>query len=157
MGETARGRNRIMRSKIAIISVILLVAVLGGAHVLFGGAQNPASYGNANQEASEVSMISLIANPEKYDGKLVRVVGVGRIEFEGNSLYFSKADHDNNITKNALWMNPDYEALQAEENELQKLNGKYVLIEGVFNSGNQGHFGMYSGAVERITRYALLQ
>ena len=37
---------------------------------------------SANQYAKDVTMIQLIATPEKYDGQLVRVIGVGNLEFE---------------------------------------------------------------------------
>lgn len=111
------------------------------------------SYGNANQDAIYVSILNLIATPEKYDGKLVRVMGVGNIKFEGNAIYLSKGDYKNSITKNALWVDPDYKSLQTTESELEKMNGKYVLIEGIFNSGKKGHFSLFSGTIEKVSRY----
>ncbi len=41
-----------------------------------------------------VSLINLIATPEKYNGKWVRVIGVARFEFEGDALFLSKSDYD---------------------------------------------------------------
>jgi hypothetical protein len=43
--------------------------------------------GQSQTEPLHVSLIQLIANPEKYDGKQVAVVGFLRLEFEGNALY----------------------------------------------------------------------
>jgi len=38
---------------------------------------------------------------------------------------------------------------------LKKSNGKYVLVEGIFNSKKKGHFDRYSGTIDNITRYEL--
>jgi len=35
------------------------------------------------QQPTDVTLIQLIANPEKFDGKLIRVIGFLRLEFEG--------------------------------------------------------------------------
>ena len=82
-----------------ILSVLITLAVAFG--VLFGikiyqdkqvepgysETQNP-----ANQSAKDVTMIQLIAAPEKYDGQLVRVIGVGNLAFESNCISLSKED-----------------------------------------------------------------
>ena len=36
------------------------------------------------EDPADVSLIQLIANPQMFDGKLVRVIGFLRLEFEGN-------------------------------------------------------------------------
>ena len=113
------------------------------------------AYGNVSKSATEVSLINLIATPEKYDGKSVRVVGVGNINFESNGLYLSEEDYKKCVTKNAVWLDIDEKKLSAAYADLKQLNGNHILIEGVFNCGKTGHFGRYSGAVENITRYEL--
>jgi hypothetical protein len=111
------------------------------------------AYGNIAQDAIEVSIINLIATPEIYDGKLVRVIGIGKVKFESNGLYLSKEDYKKAVTKNALWIDVDEERLGITYENLQKSNGKHVLIEGIFNSRGKGHFDRYSGAIEKITRF----
>jgi hypothetical protein len=37
-------------------------------------------------------MIQLIANPQAWDGKHVRVIGFLRLEFEGDALYLHRED-----------------------------------------------------------------
>jgi hypothetical protein len=37
----------------------------------------------------------------------------------------------------------------------ETLNMHYVLLEGVFSSGDRGHEGMWSGSVKRIRRAEL--
>lgn len=111
------------------------------------------AYGTVSKETVEVSLINLIATPEKYDGKLVRVVGVGNINFESNGLYLSKEDYKKCVTKNAVWLDIDEGKLSTTYANLKQSNGKYILIEGVFDSKKMGHFDRYSGTVENITRY----
>jgi hypothetical protein len=108
-----------------------------------------------NDNIKSVSLMQLIVNPEKYHGELVRVIGVSRIEFEGDSVWFTKEHYKHNAYMNSLWIEPDYDALGATRQQLEQLNGKYVLMEGVFNKDNHGHLGMYSGALEKITRFQL--
>jgi hypothetical protein len=52
------------------------------------------------------SLIALIARPELYDGKVVRVIGFVRFEFEGNALYLSRLDYENAVSRNGLWIDP---------------------------------------------------
>lgn len=98
-----------------------------------------------------VSIIDLIANREQYDGKQVLVIGFLRLRFEGNGLFLSSEDFDNNITKNGIWI-----ALKPAEAEAnQHLSGHYVIIEGTFNGHEFGHRGSWSGVIEKITRIEL--
>jgi hypothetical protein len=100
-------------------------------------------------EIPEVSLIQLIATPDKFDGKRVMVVGVSEIEFEGNALYLHKEDRDLSLYKNALWLEvpKDKEALWKAH------SSKYVLVVGTFRAGNLGHEDMFSGALEGIIRF----
>jgi hypothetical protein len=96
-----------------------------------------------------VSMIQLISTPRDFDGKRIIVMGVPRIEFEGNALYLHKEDFDHALTKNALWLT----ATGDEESAWKALEGQYVLVEGTFSAQNTGHFGLFSGAIRNITRF----
>lgn len=105
-----------------------------------------------NQDAKEVSIIQLISNPEKYDGELVRVVGVGNLEFEGNFISLSKEDFKYG-TGNSIWIELGKGTIPYEEAE--QYNGKYVIIEGIFDKDDCGHFDMYRGSIKEINRYEL--
>jgi len=113
------------------------------------------AFGTADQKAESVSLMQLIVNPEKYHGKLVRVIGVSRIEFEGNGIWFTKEHYKHRIYKNSLWIVPDYRALDATQQQLEAYNGKYVLMEGIFNKDDHGHMGLNSGTIEKVTRFQL--
>ena len=127
----------------------------GLAAILF--ASTCYGYGDAyhGEDLYRVSLISLIATPEKYHNKKVRVIGAGRLEFEGNAICLSKDDLVYGISRNCLWTNVDPESIRSTKEKLEEFNDKYVLIEGVFNSENTGHMGMNSGGIENINRYDL--
>ena len=91
-----------------------------------------------------VSMLQLIANPEKYDGKTVGVVGFLRLEFEGNELYLHKEDYDQRITKNGIWVDLSSKVKE----DADKLDMHYVLVFGRFNAGKKGHMDLMSGSIE---------
>jgi hypothetical protein len=98
-------------------------------------------------EPEILSIINLIATPEKYDGKKVRIVGYITLYFEGTALFLHKEDLDNVITKNAVWVDISRLAIDS----LKKYNNHYVIIDGIFNSHMNGHMGVYSGSVKNIT------
>jgi hypothetical protein len=133
-----------MKLKVIILSVGYLLL----AGLCFG-------FGTANQQAESISLMQLIVNPEKYNGKLVQVIGIANIEFEDNGIFFTKEHYLNRIYKNALWIEPNYDALGATPEQLQKYNGEYVLMEGIFDMNHKGHFGAFSRALTKITRYQL--
>ena len=111
--------------------------------------------GEADHESKSVSIIQLISNPEKYDQTKVRLIGVPRLEFEGEFICLNKESYQFWVSKNCLWISPNIKAINIPYKELEKYNGKYVLIEGTFNLKNLGHGGMNSGAIENVTRYQL--
>ncbi len=93
-----------------------------------------------------VSMIELIANPEKYDAKTVLVTGFLRIEHEGDILYFSENDFVHGISKNGLWVERTPDIVR----ELEKLDSAYVIVVGTFNPRAKGHRSSTSGSIQRI-------
>src|SRR5258708_16688216 len=52
------------------------------------------------------ALVELIARPELYDGKRVRVIGFVNFEFEGNGLYVSREDWQRSINRNGVWVDP---------------------------------------------------
>ena len=100
-----------------------------------------------------ISLISLIANPEKYKGHKVRVIGFLHIEFEGDGLYINKGDYTQGISKNAVWI--DISSKHPESSKWSKISDHYVLIEGIFDSEHNGHMGMMSGSLKGVNRLEL--
>jgi len=104
------------------------------------------------KEEINVSMVKLISRPKDYDGKLVRVVGVGQVGFEANGLYLSSDDYKHHITKNALSL--AFKDGVAELDSLQVLNGQFVRVEGIFDA-DAGPFGLYSGTIRDVRIYKI--
>lgn len=100
-------------------------------------------------EVTDVSLIQLVAAPERFHGKYVRVIGFVRLEFEGNAIYLHHDDLTYGLTKNGLWLGVTDQIMKDHD----KYTDKYVLVEGTFNSQNHGHMGMNGGAIENIKRF----
>jgi len=98
-----------------------------------------------------VSMIQLIATPERFNHQLVRVEGYTSLEFEEYAIYFSRSDYEDFNTNNSLWISFGENALKSGK-ERQECKGKLVVLEGIFNAGCHGHMGSFSGCIENITR-----
>lgn len=146
------------RKLIVIISIIIIVLAVSstfGIH-LHKRSLIESGYGDspnsANMYAENVTMIELIATPEKYDGKLVRVKGVGNLEFEENCIYLSKEDRKYG-TDNCIWIGLGKRATPYEE--AIKYNGEYVILEGIFDKDDCGHMNMFCGSIKSISRYEL--
>jgi len=110
-----------------------------------------------------VPFIRLIANPAEYHGKKIRVKGVGNLSFEGTAVYLC-IDNWYYLSRDAIWVNIPQEVVdnklwyyingeRISEEEAQKYNGKYVLIEGTFDMYDVGHRGLFSGGIYDVTRF----
>ncbi|WP_347250750.1 hypothetical protein [Zoogloea sp.] len=102
----------------------------------------------AAEHPEDVSIIRLVATPEQFDGRLVRVIGYFRAEFEGDSIYLHRQDYLQGITKNGLWV--DLEGVK--RSTVNQANQGYVLLEGVFRANDHGHLGLWSGSIDRVQR-----
>lgn len=101
-------------------------------------------------------MISIIANPELYDGKNVQVCGVLHLNYEDIALYLTKEDADYIRSENALCVafsedtvtfqpenwgsfsvkNIDVHGFKTpwERERVLHLNGKAVMVNGTYNA-----------------------
>ena len=98
------------------------------------------------------SLITLIARPEDFDGKRVRVIGYVHFEFEGNGLYVSQDDYEHAITRNGVWIDPPLGFESDSGPTRAQRNDRYVIVEGTFSDRDRGHMGMWSGAIEHVER-----
>ena len=76
---------------------------------------------NADDEPIQVSLIRLIANPQRYDGKLVQVIGFVSLEFEGHGVFLHREDYLHNINKNGLWIDVSDEIMKKKAEFDQKV------------------------------------
>jgi len=97
----------------------------------------------------DVSLIQLIVQPEKFDGKPVRFIGFLRIEFEGDAIYLHREDFDHGISNNGVWIHIPADMTKHQKDEV---NMHYVICAGVFKASDRGHMGMFSGAIASVRR-----
>ncbi len=91
----------------------------------------------------DVSIINLIAMPEIYNGKNVRVHGVLNIEFETEYLFLTADDRRFLNIQNAIGLTiygdkSTLEALGGDYDRLCMISGSYCTIEGVFWHSEDG-------------------
>jgi hypothetical protein len=99
-------------------------------------------------QPTDVSIIQLIADPQRFDGQAIRVVGFLRLEFEGNAVYLHREDFEKSLLQNGIWI----ELTESQLRSSTKLNNGYVLIEGTFSSSEKGHLGIWPGSLQRVSR-----
>jgi hypothetical protein len=124
-----------------------LLVLVGAIAVMACTAEEPSPPVHA-AEPRDVSLVQLIANPTEYHGKLVRVIGFCRLEFEGNALYLHREDFERGIAKNAVWLSVGWPVPEPR----RQLSDEYVLVEGIFDGEARGHMSSFSGELRSITR-----
>ena len=97
-------------------------------------AHGTSHFGSANHGSLAMSVAALIATPERYDNKAVRVTGAWRYEFEGNVICLHREDLDFRLRENCPDYDLDPKMIKATRKELSQFNGRYVIIEGLFNA-----------------------
>lgn len=101
------------------------------------------------ENTKNISLIEVIANPDKYHNQHIRVIGFASLKFENQVLYISSSDYEHGISKNGVWLDIDDFA------KYRNFDEKYILIEGVFDSKSKGHLGMNTGSIKNIDRIKL--
>jgi hypothetical protein len=110
-------------------------------------AQQGYSQRNSTASAPVVSILQLISEPERFAGTTVTLIGFLRIENEGNLLYINKADYENVVLANTIWVDVTREMAEKRES----INLKYVRITGTFNVGHKLKGGFSVGGLSDIT------
>ena len=144
LSQTMKCLQRILNTTLLLVVIVCPLASGQMAGYLAKSA-NPAS-------ADHVSIVQLIANPERYDGKHIQLIGFLRIEFEGTAVYFHREDYEQGITRNALWVNIPTAMSKAQSDAV---NGQYVICLGTFDAAHHGHMGLFSGEIKNVERLQL--
>ncbi len=95
-----------------------------------------------------VSMISVISDPEIYEGKKIQVEGYLVLQHEGDILYFDHNHAHWGMRSNALWLELSKEQLIEWDNHKEN----YVSITGIFHKSVGGHFNSHTIELRDITR-----
>lgn len=105
-----------------------------------------ATHAFAAEPVEDVSLLQLIATPERFEGKVIRTVAYLRLEFEGDAVYLHREDSEKTIFKNGIWI----DVTESQRKVATKYNNSYVSIEGTFDSNGKGHFGLWAGSLKKI-------
>ena len=100
--------------------IVVLMALLLTAATVIG------------QQPLQVSLVQLIASPEKFDGKLVSVIGFLEIG-ESADLYLHEEDFKHGLRLNAVWV----ASPSAMREQTKLLDQTYVHIIGVFSNRSE--------------------
>jgi hypothetical protein len=100
----------------------------------------------------EPSFVAVLAAPERYHQKKIRLEGFLHVEFEGDAIYLSKDDADHLITRNGLWVDFDKKTFPLGPKGLKQFHRKWVLIEGVVDMNLTGHMSGWTAGIKEIDR-----
>ncbi len=99
------------------------------------------------EHLKSVSMIELIANPEKFDGKRVFVEGFLHFEFEGNALYFHEEDYRGGLWQNGVSLG----VTPAQQKQYAVCESRNCFVVGTFHAIKSGYGSLWSGHLNDIT------
>lgn len=105
-------------------------------------------------EYEGVSLINLIATPERFEQRKVAVSGWLSLELENMSLCIADRVPSR---KECLWIEFEHQNQSREEfekqlNQWKQHDKRLVMVHGTFDKSNKGHFGAWSGALDKIIR-----
>lgn len=99
-----------------------------------------------------VSVVALIATPEKYDGEIVQITGFARIGPEEAAIYLSKDDAKYSNTANSIWIE-----ISESSDDRYTYDAKWIFVEGTFRNSAGGHLNQSPTFIENITRIELVR
>lgn len=96
-----------------------------------------------------VSLVRLLATPERYDGRRVRVSGFLTLGFEDLGVHLDENAYEAGLRMNALWLDPPN---WLTPTATRKLNRRYGEVAGTFDASEHGHMGVYAAALTDLRR-----
>ena len=103
---------------------------------------------NSTEEATDISLIQLIANPEKFEGKPVSVIGYyhsgGSPFHEYSALFLHKEDFDQRNTDNSLWISLT---------KGPEIKDGYMRITGIFSQHITGDMESWASGICHVTTF----
>jgi len=140
-----------MKALHILLRQLLPTCLLAGAALLATTA-----VAQTRERRLSLSLINLIATPERYHGKLVHVTGYIFTGMEHMSICPYQVEISN---KDCIWLNIDSGPYASDVDKaryakkmavLEKFQGKPAGIFARFNKNNRGHFGLWSGELTKI-------
>lgn len=97
---------------------------------------------NAYSAQEYVSIVNLLAAPDKYQGKSVQVKGWVVFGVEHQAVYLTESDAKNAISKNALWISIDC------PEQIEKTFAELYSLSGIFDKDFLGNGDLFSGSIK---------
>lgn len=112
-----------------------------------------ADFGKIDAKANPVSLVQLINTPSKFEGMRIRVVGICLWEREGSYLFLTRDHYQAYDTESAIELACGGNLLPVPLDELAKLQGRIVSLEGLFHaSGGIGGHPVIAPITRVLTR-----
>lgn len=131
-----------------LLSSLVCAGLLAGGCIPRSDAPTTSDAGMGDSSAAPVavSLINLIATPERYEGSRVQVVGYLRLDFEGTALFLTRDDFLAQNYRSAVWVSAPVTTRQ----KWRGLGDKYVLVEGTFSTASRGHDNCCAGVLRDL-------
>lgn len=94
------------------------------------------------RDAKEVSMISLIVAPEKYENMKISVIGVAGISFEVSRLFLDEWSFTHGVNSNSICLSMD------SKHKYERFDGRALMVSGTFL---RNKYCSYALIIENIT------
>ena len=100
-------------------------------------------------DVPHVSLVALIATPERFDGQYVNVQGVAYFDSKHyiNAIFLTREDKIRGNASNAVFL-----YLSPKLGNADGLNGKFVTAQGKFTSANKGHLNVFPACLVDVDR-----
>ena len=92
-----------------------------------------------------VSLVQLIATPEKFDKNCVHVIGILKSENRETALYLNRHDATFGVMKNAIKIHLE----QGDFKKLEQRSGLHYRVIGFFNAHKIGEY-LYNGTIDNV-------
>jgi hypothetical protein len=112
-------------------------------------ALSPAGLAQSDQTFEPVSLVALLANPEKYDNKNIALHGVAYFDSKNkiNGVFLTREDKEKANGLNAVFV-----IFSSSVKNPDQFNNKFVLVQGRFSASDKGHLGSFSGTLKDVIR-----
>lgn len=120
------------------LRTLVAMALMMTAHAAWGRAPG--------LDAKEVSLLAMIANPQAFDGQLVRVKGVAQFSQLKQVICVSRDDIEASVTKNCVWLVLDPDHSRDEAVYMLGMPPGYVEVVAKFIADKEGS-SRYSGVL----------
>jgi hypothetical protein len=138
----------------ALLTLLAACAATEGERERGGNATQASSpaetceLGGTDLAALEVSYEELVAAPARFDGKLIRTVGVLEMTKENEAIYSSEVDRRRRTRPRGLWLEFADPALRTQA--VRRCRGQRVMVEGIVRAGEHGHMDAFLAELQAV-------